>query len=107
VVEERDDVLVIEGGMVEVPGPVDFGFDFGFPPKMAYACMAEVMILALERHYESYTLGRDITVEQVEKIASLAAKHGFRLGGLRSRERAVTGEEVELAKENARRRMGH
>ncbi|MCA9979504.1 MAG: hypothetical protein KDD89_01675, partial [Anaerolineales bacterium] len=39
VVEERDDVLVIEGGMVRVPGPVDFGFNFGFPPQMAYACM--------------------------------------------------------------------
>jgi fatty aldehyde-generating acyl-ACP reductase len=107
VAEERNDVLVIEGGMVEVPGPVNFGFDFGFPPKMAYACMAEVMILALEGRYESYTLGRDITAEQVEEIASLAAKHGFRLGGFRSFERAVTGEEVELVKENARRRMGH
>jgi len=59
VVEERDDVLVIEGGMVEVPGEVDFGFDFGFPPGMAYACMAETMTLALEGRYESYTLGRN------------------------------------------------
>jgi predicted amino acid dehydrogenase len=107
VVEERDDVLVIEGGMVEVPGPVDFDFDFGFPPKMAYACMAESMILALEGRYESYTLGRDITVEQVEEMASLAAKHGFRLGGFRSFERAVTGEEVESIKKNAHRRMKH
>ncbi len=32
VAQVRDDVLVIEGGMVEVPGPVDFGFNFGFPP---------------------------------------------------------------------------
>jgi hypothetical protein len=69
--------------------------------------MAEVMILALEGRYESYTLGQDITVEQVEEIASLAAKHGFRLGGFRSFEHAVTGEEVESVKENAHRRMGH
>jgi fatty aldehyde-generating acyl-ACP reductase len=107
VVEERNDVLVIEGGMVEVPGPVDFGFDFGFPLKMAYACMAEVMILALEGRCESYTLGRDITVEQVEEIASLAAKHGFKLGGFRSFEHAMTGEEVEVIKENAHRKMRH
>ncbi|PID85921.1 MAG: shikimate dehydrogenase, partial [Chloroflexi bacterium] len=51
VAEQRPDVLVIEGGMVEVPGPVDFGFNFGFPPKMAYACMAETMVLALEQKY--------------------------------------------------------
>ena len=61
VAQARDDVLVIEGGMVAVPGPeLDFGFDFGFPPRMAFACMAEVMILALEGRMESYSLGRDI-----------------------------------------------
>jgi len=106
VVEERDDVLVIEGGMVEVPGEVDFGFNFGFPPRMAYACMAETMTLALEGRYESYTLGRNITVEQVMEIARLAEKHGFRLGGFRSFERAVTDEYVERIKENARRKRG-
>jgi predicted amino acid dehydrogenase len=26
----RDDILVIDGGMVDVPGPVDFHFNFGF-----------------------------------------------------------------------------
>ena len=31
VAETRDDVLVIEGGIVEVPGDVNFNFDFGFP----------------------------------------------------------------------------
>jgi fatty aldehyde-generating acyl-ACP reductase len=106
VVEERDDVLVIEGGMVEVPGEVDFGFDFGFPQGMAYACMAEAMTLALEGRYESYTLGRNITIEQVAEIARLAEKHGFRLGGFRSFERAVTDEQIERIKENARRRRG-
>ena len=66
VAQARDDVLVIEGGMVAVPGPeLDFGFDFGFPPRMAFACMAEVMILALEGRMESYSLGREITVDQV------------------------------------------
>ena len=53
----RDDVLVIDGGMVAVPGDVDFHFNFGFPPGMAYACMAETMALALEGRWESYTLG--------------------------------------------------
>ena len=104
VVQERDDVLVIEGGMVSVPGPeLDFGFDFGFPPRMAYACMAEAIILALEGRYESYTLGRDITIEQVEEIEALGAKHGFKLGGFRSFERAVTDQEIERIKHLAYR----
>jgi fatty aldehyde-generating acyl-ACP reductase len=98
VVEERDDVLVIDGGMVAVPGPVDFGFDFGFPPGMAFACMAETMVLALEGRYESYTLGKNISLAQVQGIADLAAKHGFGVGGFRCFEQPVTDEHIEQIK---------
>jgi len=79
VAQERDDVLVIKGGVVDVPGEVDFGFDFGLPPGKAYACMAETMVLALEGRYESYSLGKQIRVAEVREIAQLARKHGFRL----------------------------
>ena len=94
VAQQRPDVLVIEGGMVEVPGSVKFGFNFGFPPKMAYACMAETMALALENRYESFTLGKDIKLSQVKTIDKIASKHGFQLGGFRSFERAVTQAEI-------------
>lgn len=101
VAEMRKDVLVIEGGVVEIPGDVNFGLNFGFPPKTAYACMAETMILALEKRYEHFTLGRDLTVKQVETIDQLAKKHGFKLAGFRSFERALTVEEITLIKLNA------
>ena len=101
VVEERGDVLVVEGGLVEVPGEVDFHFDFGLPPKMAFACMAETMALAMERRYESYTLGKDLTLSQVEAIDDIGRRHGFRLGGFRSFERAVTDEQIEQIKRSA------
>lgn len=94
VVAERPDVLVIEGGMVKVPGPVDFGFNFGFPPKMAYACMAETMALVLEKRYVSFTLGKDIGLSQVQTIDRIATIHGFKLGGFRSFERAVTETQI-------------
>lgn len=94
VAEQRPDVLVIEGGMVCIPGPVDFGFDFGFPPGMAYACMAETMALALERKYESYTLGKEIELARVLTIDKIADKHGFTLGGFRSFERAIPEAEI-------------
>jgi fatty aldehyde-generating acyl-ACP reductase len=103
VAKERDDVLIIEGGVVAVPGDVEFNFDFGFPPKTAYACMSETMILALERRYESFTLGRDISVEQVMQITSLADKHGFKLAGFRSFERAITEEQIAQIRRNAGR----
>jgi predicted amino acid dehydrogenase len=101
VAEKRDDVLVIEGGVVEVPGDVNFNFNFGFPPKTAYACMAETMILAMEGRYENFTLGRDLTTKQIEKISQLATKHGFKLAGFRSFERAISWEEIEQIRRNA------
>lgn len=101
VVEERDDVLVIEGGIVEVPGDVNFNFNFGFPPKTAYACMAETMILALEGRLESYTLGRDLTLKQVEEMHKLGQKHGFKLAGFRSFEKPISEEQINLIKQRA------
>jgi len=92
---ERGDVLVIEGGVVAVPGNVDFGMSFGFPPKTAYACMSETMMLALEERLECFTLGKDVSVEQVEQTLSMAEKHGFRLAGFRSFEREVNSETIE------------
>ncbi|HEY3284917.1 MAG TPA: shikimate dehydrogenase [Armatimonadota bacterium] len=103
VVEERDDVLVIEGGVVRIPGQVSFGFRFGFPEGVAYACMAETMLLALEERYESFTLGKEVTIEQVDEMNRLARKHGFDLAGFRSFERPVTDEQIQHVRERAGR----
>jgi fatty aldehyde-generating acyl-ACP reductase len=97
----RDDILVIDGGMVDVPGPVDFHFNFGFPPAKAYACMAETIALALEGRFEDYTLGKHLTRQRVEEIDAIAKKHGFRLSGFRSFEREVTLQQIETVRRNA------
>jgi fatty aldehyde-generating acyl-ACP reductase len=102
VAKQRDDVLVIEGGVVDLPGEVDMGFDFGFPPGKAYACMAETAVLALEGRYECFTLGRDISLERVNEIARLASRHGVRLSGFRSFERPLTDEYIEKVRDRAR-----
>jgi len=98
----RNDILVIDGGMVDVPGPVNFHFNFGFPPGKVYACMAETITLALEGRFEDYTLGKDISRQRVDEITALATKHGFRLSGFRSFEREVTEEQIETVRRCAR-----
>jgi predicted amino acid dehydrogenase len=98
VARARRDVLVIEGGVVDVPGEPDFGMDFGYPPGKAYACMAETMVLTLEGRFEDYTLGKEVEVAKVKEIEALAEKHGFRVSGLRSFGREVTEEEIEAVK---------
>jgi predicted amino acid dehydrogenase len=105
VVELRDDVLVIEGGIVRVPEGATWKFNFGFPPGLVYACMAETMVLAMEERFESFTLGRELTVAQVREVAELARKHGFTLAGFRGFERPITMEEIERIRERAARRL--
>jgi predicted amino acid dehydrogenase len=100
VAETRDDVFVLEGGVVDVPGEVEFNFNFGYPPKTSLACMAETMALTLEGRFESFTLGRHISVKQVDEINEIARKHGFELSGFRSFERAISTEEIETIKQN-------
>jgi len=99
VAKERPDVLVIEGGVVSVPGDVQFKLNFGFPPKTAYACMSETMMLALEERAENFTIGKDVSVAQVEETQQLARKHGFKLAGFRSFEKEVEEDSIRRAKD--------
>lgn len=90
----RPDVLVIEGGVVEVPGQVDFGLDFGYPPGLALACMAETMVLTMEGRFENFSLGRGLEYDRVQEIARLAARHGFRLAGFRAFDEPVSADKI-------------
>lgn len=90
----RPDVLVIDSGEVLIPGEVDFGYDIGLPPKVAYACLAETALLAMEGLFVDYTLGRDLEIDKVKEIYRLFKKHGFRIAGLRSFDQLVTDAQV-------------
>lgn len=98
VAQERPDVLVIEGGVVKLPGNVDLGFDIGFPPGTAFACMSETMMLGLEGRAENFTLGKDVSVAQVDEMAALAEKHGFELAGFRAFEHEIGQEAIDRAR---------
>ena len=80
----RPDVLVVESGEVLIPGPVDFSFDIGLPPHVAYACLAEAALLAMEERFECFTLGRDIEPARVKEIYRLYRRHGFQIAPLRT-----------------------
>lgn len=102
VAKQRNDVLIIEGGLVQVPGNPRFNYDFGYPPGISLACMAETMILTLERKFENFSLGRSIEIEKIDEIKHYASKHGFKLAGIRSFDKEITLEEVVEIKNNAR-----
>lgn len=90
----RDDVLVIDGGIVKPPGDVKFNFYYGLPEGLCYACMAETMILALEEAFEYYSIGGDINLYKVKEIERMAIKHGFKLAEFRGFNKKITEEQI-------------
>src|SRR5690554_4004916 len=80
-VAKRPDVLVIESGEIQLPGPVKMK-DIGLPKGIAYACLAETIVLALEARFENFTLGRNIEWEKVREIYKLGLKHGMKLAAV-------------------------
>ncbi|HEY5979452.1 MAG TPA: hypothetical protein VIT41_07440 [Microlunatus sp.] len=44
---ERPDVLVVDGGVAEIPG-IEVRGDIGLPRGLAYACLCETMLMALD-----------------------------------------------------------
>lgn len=96
----RPDVLVVESGEVLIPGPVRFSLDIGLPQGVAYACLAEAALLAMEGRFERFTLGRDVAPAKVKEIYRLFRRHGFQIAPLRSFGVPLTDELV--AEKNAR-----
>jgi len=83
ILTQRPDVMVIDGGLIEVPFELDLR-RFGLARRHAYACMAEAMLLALERQTRHFALGPDFGPEAVLHVQRLAARHGFKVARLRS-----------------------
>ncbi|HEX6136247.1 MAG TPA: dehydrogenase [Casimicrobiaceae bacterium] len=80
-VAKRPDVLVIESGEIRLPGNVSMK-NIGLPTGVAYACLAETIVLALEGRFENFTVGRSIEWEKVREIYRLGRKHGMRLAAI-------------------------
>jgi predicted amino acid dehydrogenase len=80
-VAKRPDVLVIESGEIRLPGEVHMK-NIGLPRGVAYACLAETIVLALEGRFENFTVGRQIEWPKVREIYQLGLKHGMRLAAI-------------------------
>jgi len=80
-VARRPDVLVIESGEIRLPGEVRMK-PIGLPPGVAYACLAETVVLALEGRFENFTVGRTIEWAKVREIYQLGLRHGMQLAAI-------------------------
>lgn len=80
-VAKRPDVLVIESGEIQLPGDVHMK-DIGLPKGIAYACLAETIVLTLEGRFENFTLGRNIEWKKVQEIYKMGLRHGMELAAI-------------------------
>jgi predicted amino acid dehydrogenase len=73
---DRDDVLVIEGGIVRTPS-INSHFNFGLKSKYDnFSCMAEILVLASQEWSEHYVINK-ASLDLVDEISNLALKLGF------------------------------
>lgn len=100
-VAKRPDVLVIESGEIELPGAHIKMGNIGLPKNVAYACLAETIVLALEGRYENFTLGRNIEWEKVKEIYRLGLKHGMKLAAISGVNGVYSDEDIEKVRQLA------
>jgi predicted amino acid dehydrogenase len=82
VAEQRPDVLLLEGGAVELPCATDFSIaGLPLPPGKTYACLAETLLMGLEGERGHGTYGT-VTTAGVRQALEAARKHGFRFSRL-------------------------
>ncbi len=99
-VAKRPDVLVVESGEIQLPGDVKMK-NIGLPSGVAYACLAETVVLALEGRYETFTVGRNIEWEKVKEIYKLGLRHGMKLATISGINGVFTTEDLTRIRELA------
>ncbi|MBS3759365.1 MAG: hypothetical protein KGY61_11955 [Desulfobacterales bacterium] len=79
--KKRPDVLIIASGEITLPGEPEMR-DIGLPPGVAYASLAETIVLALEGRFENFSVGRNMEWQKVSEIYKMGLKHDMQLAGI-------------------------
>lgn len=90
----RPDVMVIESGEIDLPGDLKFTCDIGLPEPSVYACLAETVLLAMDNRLESFSLGKELSLNKVKEIYKIGLKHGAKLSAIRGPFGVVSEEDV-------------
>ncbi len=96
---ERPDVLIVDGGLVSIPG-VQVNAHIGLPQGHSYACLAETMLLGLAGHTGHFSIGTPGS-EEISTVARHADRYshfGFDLAHLRSFNNLIDPIEVATAR---------
>ncbi|HEX3012580.1 MAG TPA: hypothetical protein VHQ70_11245 [Syntrophomonadaceae bacterium] len=95
VCEHRDDVLILEGGLVQYPDQISFGPNLGYRDGVSLGCLSETVLLAMEGDCQDYSIGAKLPLETIHYLRELGEKHGFSLAGLRMGNREINEQEIQ------------
>ena len=82
---ERDDTLVLTGGLTRLP--LHFPESASLPRLQlghVPSCLGETILLALEEREECYSLGRKLDPERIQNLGSIAEARGYGFSSLYS-----------------------
>ena len=93
-------MLVVDGGLVSIPGLRLTGGGIDTPAGAVYACLAETVLLAMDGHTGHVSIGTP-TIEQADHVTALARRHGVWLAPFHSFGRPLAAEPVYPAVDDA------
>ncbi len=71
IIRERNDILVVEGGVIHTPG-IKCNFNLGLADREdTFCCLGEVLVLARRDRFENYALGEldESLIHEIEEMA--------------------------------------
>lgn len=76
---KRTDILVVDGGRCSFTDEVKWQDNpvTKIIKNNLYGCVLETILLALDNKIEPFSIGRDLSVEKLDQIGSMAEKHGM------------------------------
>ena len=98
---KRQDVLIITGGEIMLPGDNIEMRDIGLPPNVVYAGLAETILLALEGRFEDFTTGTNTEWKKVKEIYKLGLRHGMQLSNISGVNGILTKDDIARVKDFA------
>jgi len=77
----RNDLKIIDGGLVEVPGISGFSSELQLPSGMVYPWMAETLILTLGKNRCRPAANESTAIGTIDALKLMARSYGFRVAG--------------------------
>ena len=82
IARKRDDVLVIDSGIAELPG-LACEMEMGPYENEVYACLGEAIALACLSRYENFSIGK-VKASQVDELSQIVNRLGFNVAKFRN-----------------------